>query len=101
MPLLGQTNKDEGVEMAKLRAFRRSGGDLSDAEKDRLLETVEQLRNDDHLFWRLGHGLIPLLKGIGPLHPIRVEKLMAQAHDHYGDCIKPLPANFPEAMPSA
>jgi hypothetical protein len=101
MPLLGQTNKDEGVEMAKLRAFRRSGGPLSDAERDRLLDTVEQLRNDDHLFWRLGRGLIPQLKAMGPLDSVRVEKLMAQAHDHYGDCIRPLPDNFPEGMPSA
>jgi hypothetical protein len=100
MPLLGEANKDEGLGMAKLRAFRRSGGTVSDVEKDRLLETVEQLRNDDHLFWRLGKGLIPVLNSFGPLDPVRVERFTAQARDHYGDCIKPLPAGFPKGAPS-
>jgi hypothetical protein len=100
MPLYGQANQDEGVGLAKLRAFRRSGGALSNEEKDRLLETVEQLRNDDHLFWRLAKGVIPKLQSIGPLDSTRVRKFMAQARDHYGDCIKPLPAGFPEGVPS-
>lgn len=100
MPLFGEANKDEGVGMARLRAFRRSGGAISDEEKDRLLETVEQLRNDDHLFWRLGKGLIPLLRRMGQLDPTRVEQFMRQAHAHYGDCIKPLPAGFPKGATS-
>jgi hypothetical protein len=100
MPLYGEANKDEGVGLARLRAFRRSGGSVSDEEKDRLLQTVEQLRNDDHLFWRLGKGAIPRLRGMGQLDPTRVHTLMAQARAHYGDCIKPLPASFPKGAPA-
>ena len=58
MPLLEQTNADEGAQMARLRAFRRTGGSVSDAERDRMLEAVEALRNDDKVIW--GRALVKL-----------------------------------------
>jgi hypothetical protein len=37
---------------------------------------------------------------MGQLDSTRVEQFMRQAHAHYGDCIKPLPAAFPRGAPS-
>lgn len=95
MPLLEQTNADEGAQMARLSAFRRTGGSVSDAERDRMLEAVEALRNDDKVIWGRTLVKLPELRKLGPLDRTRVRAFLADARAHYGDCVKPLPADFP------
>jgi hypothetical protein len=91
MPLLERTNAQEATDLARLRAFRRSGGPVSDAEKDRVLEAVEALRNDEQIIWIRTRMKLPILLRIGPLDRTRVRSFIADARAHYGDCIKPLP----------
>jgi len=93
MPLLEQTNADEGAQMARMRAFRRSGGPVSDAEKDRVVEAVETLRNDENVIWGRALIKLPELQFVGPLNRKRVRAFLADARAHYGDCVMPLPAD--------
>jgi hypothetical protein len=96
MPLMERTNTQEAADLARLHAFRRTGGAVSDAEKDRVLEAVEALRNDEAIIWLRVQAKLPVLMRIGPLDRQRVEHFMDNAQSHYGDCIKPLPADFPK-----
>jgi len=96
MPLLERTNAQEATDLARLRAFRRSGGSVSDPEKDRALEAVEALRNDEQIIWIRTKAKLPILLRIGPLDPARVRQFMTDARQHYGDCIRELPPRLPE-----
>jgi hypothetical protein len=95
MPLMERTNAQEGADLARLRAFRRTGGPVSDAEKDRVLEAVEALRSDEQIIWLRVQAKLPLLMKIGPLDQERVQHFMANARQHYGTCVKDLPADWP------
>jgi len=91
MPLIERTNIDEAAEMARLRAFRTTGGPLSNEEKNQLLRSVEALRNDDALISKSSDMMLPSIEQIGPLDRARVRSFIADARAHYGDCVKPLP----------
>lgn len=95
MPLMERTNAQEGADLARLRAFRRTGDAVSDAEKDRLLEAAEALRSDEQIIWLRVQAKLPLLMSIGPLDQRRVQHFMADARAHYGSCVRDLPANWP------
>lgn len=95
MPLMERANTQEAADLARLRAFRRTGGAVSDAEKDRVLEAVEALRNDEEIIWLRVQAKLPVLMQIGPLDRQRVEHFMTNARAHYGSCIRPPPADFP------
>jgi hypothetical protein len=95
MPLMERTNTQEAADLARLRAFRRTGGAVSDAEKDRILEAVEALRNDEAIIWLRVQAKLPVLMQIGPLDRRRVEQFMANARAHYGTCIRDLPPGWP------
>lgn len=95
MPLMERTNAQEAADIARLRAFRRTGGAVSDAEKDRVLEAVEALRSDEQIIWLRVQAKLPLLMTIGPLDRRRVQHFMANAREHYGSCVRDLPADWP------
>jgi hypothetical protein len=96
MPLMERTNAQEAQDLARLRAFRRTGGAVSDEEKDRILAAVEALRSDDEIMWRKARTKLPELRAIGPLDAGRVRRFMADAREHYGDCVKGLPPDWPD-----
>ena len=98
MPLMERTNAQEAADVARLRAFRRSGGEVSDAEKDRLLEAEEALRSDEQIIWLRVQSKLPLLMSIGPLDAKRVRHFMANARAHYGTCVKDLPRDWPSGL---
>lgn len=99
MPLLEQINTQEAADWGRLRAFRHAGGAISDEEKDRMLDAVEALRTDDGVIWSRAKIKLPELRKIGPLDSGRVSGFMLAARRHYGDCVKPLPADFPKGTP--
>jgi hypothetical protein len=99
MPLMERTNAQEGADLARLRAFRRTGSAVSDAEKDRVLEAVEALRSDEQIIWLRVQAKLPLLMNMGPLDQKRVQHFMANARQHYGTCVKDLPADWPNGVP--
>jgi hypothetical protein len=98
MPLIERTNAAEATDFGRLRAFRRTGGPVSDEEKDRLLAAVEALRSDDENIWSKARTKLPELRKIGPLDRTRLGYFMTNARDHYGTCVRDLPENFPDNL---
>ncbi len=96
MPPMSRDSEREAADLAQLRALNRSGGALSAAERDKILSAVEALRSDDNLMWMVSGWTMPKLRELGPLDADRVGDMLADARGHYGDCIKPLPTNFPD-----
>lgn len=96
MPPLTRNSEHEAADLAQLRALNRNGGALSSTERDKVLSAVEALRSDDHLMWLVSGWTMPKLRELGQLDADRVTEMLADARDHYGDCVKPLAANFPE-----
>lgn len=92
MPAMSRNSERETADQAQLRALNRSGGALSPAEQDKVLSAVEALRSDDHLMWLVSGWTMPKLRELGSLDADRVREMVADAREHYGDCIRPLPA---------
>ena len=99
MPPMTRDSEREAADLAQLRALSRSGGMLSPMEQEKILSAVEALRGDDHLMWLVSGWTMPKLRELGPLDADRVTEMLRDARDHYGDCVRPLAANFPEGTP--
>lgn len=87
MGVLEEINHREASDWAALRAFRRSGGPVSDVEKDRLLGAIEALRHDDMVMWLGSTRKLPWIRKFGELDQKRVSGFLADARDHYGACV--------------
>jgi hypothetical protein len=87
MAVLEEVNHREAFDWAALRAFRRTGGPVSDAEKDRLLAAIEALRHDDMVMWLGSTRKMPTIRSFGELDRNRVDGFLADARDHYGACV--------------
>ncbi len=87
MGVLEEVNHREALDWATLRAFRRNGGPVSDAEKDRLLGAIEALRHDDMVMWLGSTRKMPTIRKLGQLDEARVDGFLADAQDHYGACV--------------
>jgi hypothetical protein len=87
MGVLEAVNHREAFDWASLRAFRRTGGAVTDAEKDRLLEAIEALRHDDAVMWLGSTRKVPQIRQFGELDRTRVDGFLADARDHYGSCV--------------
>lgn len=95
MPPMSDTSTHEAYDWARLRAFKRTGGPLTDAESSRLLEAVEALRQDEQAMWAGIGYTMPELRQLGPIDEDGKRHLMQAARAHYGACVKDLPPNFP------
>ena len=87
MGVLEAVNQREASDWAALRAFRRSGGTVSDAEKDHLLGAIEALQHDDIVMWLGSTRKVPQIRQFGLLDRARVDGFLADARDHYGACV--------------
>jgi len=101
MQPMTRNSEREAVDMSQLRALSRSGGAISPGERDKLLSAIEALRTDDLLIWQVAGWTLPKLRELGSLDAGRVNDMLAAARRHYGDCIRPLPGNFPGHGPDA
>jgi hypothetical protein len=101
MLLMERTNAQEATDFARLRSFRRTGGTVSDEQKDRLLAAVEALRSDDQNIWLKTRTKLPELRKVGSLDRARTAYFMSNARDHYGLCMRELPPNFGDKLPRA
>ena len=99
MPLMDRTTSMEAADLSRLHALRRTGGSLSEAEVSQVLGAVEALRNDDRMMWVSVRFAIPVLRQLGKFDPKRMHRFMANARDHYGQCVRDLPENFPNNLP--
>jgi hypothetical protein len=91
MAPMTRNSEREVSDLAQLRALSRSGGALTPAERDKILSAVEALRADDHLMWLVSGWTMPKLRELGPLDADRVREMLADARNHYRDCVKPPP----------
>jgi hypothetical protein len=95
MPLMDRTTVLEAADLGRLRALSRSGGALSQAEANEVLNAVEALRNDDRMMWVSAKFGLPYLRGLGPFDSARMQHFIDNARSHYGTCIHDLPPDFP------
>lgn len=96
MPVMNDTSIREAYDLARLRAFRRSGsGPLNDADTARLLESVEALRQDEQAMWLGIDYQMRELRKLGAIDGGSKRRLMETARAHYGACVRDLPPDFP------
>jgi hypothetical protein len=88
MAPMTRNSEREVSDLAQLRALSRSGGALTPPERDKILSAIEALRSDDHLMWLVSGWTMPKLRELGPLDADRVREMLADARDHYRDCVK-------------
>jgi len=98
MAPMTRNSEKEVADLAQLHALSHNGGALRAAERDKALSAVEALRSDDHLMWLVSGWTMPKLRELGSLDAERVREMMDDARDRYGDCVKPLPADFPAGV---
>jgi hypothetical protein len=99
MPLMDETSRKEAADVARLWALRRTGGRLSEHEEMEVLGAVEALRNDEHQMWDAARWAMPPIRRLGELDGGRVDRFMRLAREHYGACVRDLPAGWPAEVP--
>jgi hypothetical protein len=100
IPLMDKTTATEAADLARLRALKRTGGALQQYEEAEVLAGVEALRNDDRMMWISAKIAYDAMRKLhGRLDPARMKLFMDNARDHYGACVKPLPADWPAGLP--
>jgi hypothetical protein len=95
LPAMDSANRQEAVDLARLRGIKRTGGPLTQAEESQLLWAVEALRNDDNMIYAAATSALPAIRRIGPLDPKRLSFYMKVARSAYGDCVKDVASNWP------
>lgn len=95
LPAMDAANRQEAVDLARLRGVKRTGGPLTRAEESQLLWAVEALRNDDNMIYAAATSALPAIRRIGSLDPDRVSFYMNVARSAYGNCVKDVPPNWP------
>ena len=99
IPLMDRTAAREAGDIAHLEALRHTGGRLSNAERDRLLDAVETVRNDEALMWSGTRWTLPSIFQLdGKLDAYRMRRFMGFAREHYGSCVKDIPRSWGGAI---
>jgi hypothetical protein len=94
LPATDRVAQNESRDYDQLRALRRTGGPLSDFESVHVLGAVESLRDDNEGTFAATRWLLPQLRKIGPIDPVRTRGFMAMARQHYGACVSDVPPDF-------
>ena len=86
IPALDRANEREFEHLAQLRSLSRTGGALSSAERDRVIEAAEALRADELELDTGIQVLIPAMRAAGvPAAAKRGQ--MARLRQRYGGCV--------------
>jgi hypothetical protein len=89
MAALDRANEKEFGDAADLHAISRRGGPLSEAERDRLLRAVENLRRDDLVIFASVTVMLPALYDTGVRLDPAVKRQRTDAiRQVFGDCIE-------------
>jgi len=62
MPYMERTNGREADSVSELHAFSRTGGPLTDNERDRILDAVESLKTYDGMMYRAAGWALPAIR---------------------------------------
>ena len=84
MPAMERTNAQEAHDLARLRALRRTGGPLSEAEQTHALDALEALRVEEHVMANSAAYILPDLRRLGPFDPVRMKIFLDHARTWYG-----------------
>jgi hypothetical protein len=92
MPSMERTNDQEAQDLARLRALRRTGGPLSEAEQTHTLDAVEALRVEEHNMANSAAYVLPGLRRLGPFDLTRMNLFLDHARRWYGEaCMQDKP----------
>lgn len=95
LPTIDAANRQEALDLARLRGLKHNGGPLTQAEESQLLTAVEALRNDENSIFAATQSALPAIRRIGTLNPERVAFYMGIARSAYGTCVRNVPASWP------
>jgi len=95
LPAMELANRQEAMDLARLRGIKRAGGALTQAEESQLLTAAEALRNDDNTIYAAAQTALPSIRRIGKINQARVDFYMKIARSAYGSCVKEVPAHWP------
>jgi hypothetical protein len=97
LPMVDRANTSESANAARLRAFRRAGGPVSEAETIELLQAVEAVRDDGLRMVAGINWTMRVLPNLGGrIDQERLRTFMTRARTHYGNCARPLPSDWPK-----
>ena len=97
LPMVDTASTSESENSARLRAFKTSGGPVTEAEAMELMQAVEAVRNDGRrMVQGIAWTMTVMPKLGGKLDPERLTIFMKGARDHYGNCVRELPADWPK-----
>jgi hypothetical protein len=97
LPMVDRASAMESENSARLLAFKRTGGPVTEAEAMELLQAVEAVRNDGRrMMAGISWTMTVMPKLGGKLDPERLATFMKNARDHYGNCVRQLPADWPK-----
>lgn len=99
IPAIDRVADHETYDVGQLRALSHSGGPLSASEKERVLSSVETIRADEKEIWGSVKWIVPSLRALGSIDPVRIRIMMTDAREHYGSCVNTLPSDFPANLP--
>jgi hypothetical protein len=92
MPFMERNNAEEGAALGRLRALRRTGGPLSEAEQTHVLDAVEALRVQEHNIANAAAYIMPDLRRLGAIDPARMALFLDRARGWYGPaCVQDKP----------
>ncbi len=84
MPTMERANAQEAQSLARLRALRRTGGALSEAEQTHALDAVEALRVEEQSMASAAGWILPSIRQLGPLDPQRMDLFLGRVRAWYG-----------------
>jgi hypothetical protein len=95
MPTMERTNADEARSLAALRALRRSGGALNEAEQSHVLNALEALRLEERVMASSAGWTLPAIRKLGSLDPERMKLFLGRVRAWYGPaCVQDVPADW-------
>ena len=95
MPYMEKTNGDEAQAIGRLRALKQTGGPLDAAEQARVLDASEQARVLEYRMWGAATFMLPEIRKLGDIDPVRQALFMGEVKRWYGTaCILKLPADW-------
>lgn len=96
MPTMDALNRQEAMDLARLRGFTHNGGPLTKAEESQLLTAAEALRNDNGSIYAAAQSALPAIRRVGDINKDRIDFYMGIARSAYGNCPRAVPANWPD-----
>jgi len=95
IPVIDRTGAQEVHDIAQLHAFSHSGGPLSEAEKDAVLQAAAAVQGDETVIYSSVRFSLPQVWAAGlTLDPKRMKIFTGWAQAHYSGCLADIPTTW-------